>query len=457
MILWLVAAAMTAIVVAALLWPLLARRDYGAADRRAFDRAVFGDQLAELARDRARGLIDADQEQAARAEIARRLLATDADAVPPPSSPPPRLGGLAIGLAIALPLAALLLYGPGGKPFLPSQPFAERPAADRAEVATAVAEAEALRRRLDETPGDLAGWTELAERWIALGRADRAVEPLERAVGLSGGDPVLTSLYGEALVQESGGIVTAQALAAFERVAAADPEEPRARFYQGLARAQAGDDRGALDRWQPMMRASPPDAPWIGQLRGQMTAAAIRLGLDPADAIPAPAAARAANPSGDAAAAIAALSPEERQQAIRAMVDGLAARLEGAPDDLGGWLRLGRARLVLGEPAAALAAYERALALAPADPAVLNAYADAGFAAGLGENPTPRLETAMRRLLELEPANASALWFLGIAAVRDGHPQEAVRLLALLRDQLAPGSPERRAVEGRIADMGPAP
>ena len=43
------------------------------------------------------------------------------------------------------------------------------------------------------------------------------------------------------------------------------------------------------------------------------------------------------------------MSPEEQQAQIRAMVDGLAVRLEDNPDDLQGWLRLIRARTVLGD------------------------------------------------------------------------------------------------------------
>ena len=44
------------------------------------------------------------------------------------------------------------------------------------------------------------------------------------------------------------------------------------------------------------------------------------------------------------------LTPEQRQQAIRSMVDGLAEKLKDNPDDRDGWLRLARARMVLGQP-----------------------------------------------------------------------------------------------------------
>lgn len=51
----------------------------------------------------------------------------------------------------------------------------------------------------------------------------------------------------------------------------------------------------------------------------------------------------------DQADTIRSMPPEEQAAQINAMVTGLAARLEDNPDDLQGWLRLIRARSVLGE------------------------------------------------------------------------------------------------------------
>ena len=47
-------------------------------------------------------------------------------------------------------------------------------------------------------------------------------------------------------------------------------------------------------------------------------------------------------------AAAREMEGEDRAAMIRGMVDGLAQRLEQDGDDLQGWLRLARARLVLG-------------------------------------------------------------------------------------------------------------
>ena len=55
------------------------------------------------------------------------------------------------------------------------------------------------------------------------------------------------------------------------------------------------------------------------------------------------------------------MSADDQQAMIRSMVDGLDQKLAANPDNLEGWLRLIRARTVLGDTDKARAAYEKAL------------------------------------------------------------------------------------------------
>ncbi len=75
--------------VAAIVIPLLRGRKGAAPSRGAFDRAIYRDQLAELARDVERGVVDPDHAAASRIEIERRLLATDTTAQVATSMAPP--------------------------------------------------------------------------------------------------------------------------------------------------------------------------------------------------------------------------------------------------------------------------------------------------------------------------------------------------------------------------------
>ncbi len=134
MLLWVIFGGLTALVLFALLRPLTSGTA-GDESRAAFDATVYRDQLGEVESDRERGLIGAADAEAARIEIARRLLASDEEARgddAQPSRVPAK--AVAIGLAVILPALALGLYLVYGSPRLPDQPLVARlqdPASDR--------------------------------------------------------------------------------------------------------------------------------------------------------------------------------------------------------------------------------------------------------------------------------------------------------------------------------------
>jgi cytochrome c-type biogenesis protein CcmH len=367
---WLLAGLLTALAVAVLLIPLL-RRPKDAAARRDYDLAVYRDQLSELDRDLARGILSADQAEAARTEIERRLLGA-AEGGPEggseggAKSAEPRRGVLAAATVVALPAAALGLYLVLGAPGVPSVPFAERPTAQPVpqDIALLV---ERLAARMAETPDDPEGWRLLGRTYLQIGRPVEAVDALRQAVTRGADGASVWASLGEALVEVNQGLVVVDAREAFARVLKHDPGDPRARYYTGLALAQDGRPREALETWVALAADAPADAPWREVVAAQIARAAEDLGLDPDD--PALAGmARAPGPGapGPSAAeveAAAEMSPEARDAMIRSMVDGLAARLEQEPGDLDGWLRLSRAYAVLGEPEQAKAAVDRAAEL----------------------------------------------------------------------------------------------
>ena len=455
MTLWIAAALLTVGAVMLLLVPLVRRHGAGR-DRADYDLRVYEDQLAEVGRDLSRGLIDQTQAGAARTEISRRILALS---TPDGAPAPPHSGGraLALALAVLVPVAALAIYLPSGRPDLPGQPFAQRDSTDRADRQEMVAAAEALRRQIDAAPADPVAWVELAGRFQALGRAREAADAYARAVGLTGGDPLLTGLYAEALVEAGNGMVTEQARLAFDAVLAALPGDPRARYFLALGRAQAGDDLGALAQWQALAADSPADASWQPVVRQQIVRTAERLGLDPAAQLPEPRPARAASGADRAGlGAAAAMTDDEGAAMVRGMVDGLADRLEREPDDLEGWLRLADSYQVLDEPDRAADAMARAAALAPEDAGVLTAYSDALLQTTAGQTLSADFMAVMERLLELDGDNIKALWFLGVRALADSRPREAEALWQRLLAQLEPGTPEYDAVRDRLDSLTPA-
>src|SRR3954467_3960909 len=110
MTLWLAFALMTAAAIFAVLWPLSRSR----AARSGSDVAVYRDQLDEISRDRAAGLIGEAEAGAARVELSRRLIAAgEAEAGVPPINTQAALWRRRAAAVVALlfvPLAAGTLY-----------------------------------------------------------------------------------------------------------------------------------------------------------------------------------------------------------------------------------------------------------------------------------------------------------------------------------------------------------
>jgi cytochrome c-type biogenesis protein CcmH len=376
---------LTSLAVGLLLLPLLARRRQPQ-PRETYNRAVYRDQLAEINRDLARGLLTAEQAEGARAEIGRRILALDDIEAPPAVGAKPLAA--AIVAILATPVLALLIYAGLGSPGLPDQPFAARAnggtggaAEDAAQIDMREALAK-LRAHLKARPDDLTGWLLLARSEIGLGRYREGAEAYARAAELSSYRPDIAAEWGEALVIAEGA-VTPAAAAAFEAGLKDPASAPKARYYLALAKLQQGDPRGALQDWADLAAESPPGAEWQPLLRQRIAEVAKAAGIDPASVMPS--LAETGMPSQEAVAATAkateGASPEERRAMIEGMVERLAARLEQQPDDAEGWARLGRSYMVLRQPARARDAYARAATLRPGDPALAQALAEATKAA----------------------------------------------------------------------------
>src|SRR6185312_4798937 len=151
---WIVAALLTLGASLAILLPML-RIDEGAAAAGAYDIEVYRDQLAELDRDAARGLIRPAEAEEARAEIGRRILQAHRDQNSRKTAASGRNGRLLASAAVlAVPLVSWGLYGVLGSPDLPPEPLAARLAKNPADstIDELVARAE---RHLAAVPSDI--------------------------------------------------------------------------------------------------------------------------------------------------------------------------------------------------------------------------------------------------------------------------------------------------------------
>ena len=338
MTLWLVFALMTAAAVFAVLWPL-GRAGHPQQD--GSETIVYRDQLTEIDRDAATGLINPPEAAAARVEIGRRLIAAaDSEREAPPNSNV-RLRRLAAVVALlGLPLVAAGLYYPLGSPDLPDFPLAQRSRAPDGtqSLDNLVAQVE---QHLEANPTDGRGWSILAPVLAKLGRMDDAVRAFRNSITYNGENAARRADLGEVLVAAASGVVTAEAKAEFERAVALDADEVKASYFLGLAAEQDGRAEDAAAVWRAMLEKAPPNAPW----RSLVQAALARVGGAPVPAL-----------SNDAMAAAKDMSETDRTAMIRSMVERLATRLHQNGDDVEGWLRLVRAYMVLGDADKAKAA-----------------------------------------------------------------------------------------------------
>ena len=465
MIFALAAGLLTALAVAAVLIPVLRRYRRGPS-RADYDLTVYRDQLRELESDRARGLVSKGQEAAARTEIERRMLravrardaaqeteARDARARGPRAW---RRRAAAIGLGLCIPALAAGVYASLGTPGLPGRPFAEveRPAEEPAAAAALREPVERLEARLQGDPDNLDGWLLLGRSYVVLQRYAEAADALRQAAALSGGDPEVLAILGEAIVWANEGVVVPEAVSVFRQALEARPDDPASRFHLALARAQAGAVQEAYDMWLALAADTPADAPWRSDLEGLIRQSAEVLGVEPGAMPRAPDVAQApAGPTAEDMTAAADMTPEERMAMIRSMVEGLAARLEENPDDPEGWRRLARSYAVLGEPEKALDTLRRVAELVPDDLDTLHAYAQALTGDPGSSAPPPAAVAVYERILTLEPADGAALWFVGFAAAERGDAAAArihwERLLRLLE----PGTEEHEAVRTALDSL----
>ena len=272
-------------VVAALCVPALHPAWFGP-PRADVDISVYRDQLLEIDHDRERGLLGEQQADQARAEIERRLLAADNRRRQGTRLRGSRRATMMVLLTVpVIPASAVAIYFLLGTPDLPDMPHAARVTAPVAEgvarPATLTASITALRSRLAASPDDAEAWARLGRHLMAAGQYAGAREALLRSHGLKN-DPYVRAEAAEADVAANDSQVGAASLAVFEALHAIDPSEPKSRFYIGLAAAQSGNGKRALQEWIDLIVLSPADAPWLGTVRDQLLRVAAETGTDPA-------------------------------------------------------------------------------------------------------------------------------------------------------------------------------
>lgn len=383
MILWLVFALMTAAAVMAVLWPLAAR---GVQRSGGSDIAVYRDQLDEIARDRAAGLIGEAEAEAAKVEVSRRLIAAGekAKSEGPATGAAPlwRRRATAVAALVLVPAGAAALYLSLGSPHLPGEPLAARLAAaqQNAPIVDLVAQVE---KHLARNPDDPRGYEVLAPVYIRLGRFNDAVNARRRVIALSGENAERQAELGQALTAAANGVVTAEAKTAFARALFLDPDDYKAQFFIGIAAQQDGKADEAAAIWRGLVAKAPASAPWVPSVQQALAELGVPSEPSSPSPPPSPVADDTPGPSAADVAAASQMSEQDRADMVRGMVARLADRLKENTGDIDGWQRLVRAYMVLGERDKAQVAAAAARKALSGDPDKLQRFDDTIKSLGL--------------------------------------------------------------------------
>lgn len=380
-----------------------------------YDLRVYRDQLAEVERDLARGVLSSADAQRVRTEVSRRILAADTAM----SQENAKDGGapkiMAAVVAVVLIVGSFGLYRGFGDTYGLGVPgYGDLALADRIEQAEErratrpdqtqaeqslparpdregldenyVALVDKLRAAVAQRPDDVKGHLLLAQSESNLGNFAAAQRGLRVAIDLKGPDATVADLtdYADMMVLAAGGYVSPQAENVLRAILARDAANGPARYYMGLMMSQTGRPDVAFRVWDQLLRAGPADAPWIPPVLDQIADTAARAGIN----YQIPAIGTGTNLRGPTSGDIMAagdMTGAERIEMIEGMVAGLSDRLatQGGPPEE--WAQLIGALGVLERRGQAAAIYENAIEVFGDNPTAIDLITRAGQRAGVAE------------------------------------------------------------------------
>ena len=279
---WLISAIFVAIALAFVVPPLLQSEETGpeeeARETKEANVAVYQDQISELEKDLANGIISQEQYQQERDEIERRLLedvstasaGNDASETSGKKTSIVARGRAPVyAVALGIPLIAIALYMRLGNPAAVSgaatataqAPFAAGPSANEQMTQQRMeANVAALAKRLEQNPNDVQGWTMLGRSYLTLEKYSEASQAYEKATALRSDDADLWADYAFAMAMANGQKLQGPPLELIKKALKLDPENAKALELAGSAAFETKNYKDAINYWQRLLQRTPPDS-----------------------------------------------------------------------------------------------------------------------------------------------------------------------------------------------------
>ena len=248
--------ALTLLVIAALVRPLLRPGAQHSVSSERLNASIYKDQLATLERDLANGAISPTDYESTRDELQLRLLDDTAAPERPAATTGPgfwtarRTAAL---IALTLPLLSVSTYRWLGDPAALNPGAAQETA--RLQITQMV---ESLESKLKAEPNNPQGWAMLARSYKVMGRLDEAEQAYEKATDAIRTHPDLLVDYAELLAMKAQHRMDGRPEALVRQALAIDPEHPSALMMSGVVAYQHGDFDEAVKEWEKLLSLLEP-------------------------------------------------------------------------------------------------------------------------------------------------------------------------------------------------------
>ena len=355
----------------------------------AYDLKVYRQQLRELDKELARGVINQGDADRARTEISRRILAADSQLQDHQKgqAQPQKVTAIVAALVSVLIIGGSMglyyqlgVHGYGDMPLSDRISQAQERSTDRPSQAQAEAEAppmpeqqveasylelvEKLRQTAGERVDDAQGQALLVQHEANLGNFVAAYQAKLNYIRIMSGD-IEAEDHAEAaelMIMAAGGYISLEAEEELRNALQRDKNHGPARYYWGMMLGQIGRPDMAFQIWSETLQAGPADAPWITGIQAQIDEMAYRAGVDYTPITPEAAPEETlTGPTAEEMSSAQEMNPEDRQEMIRGMVSNLAERLATEGGSAQEWARLIVALSVLKDDDRAKTVYAEAM------------------------------------------------------------------------------------------------
>lgn len=257
--------------------PLLRKHDNAVeAESERFNVDIAKQRLQDLKEQRAAGAITGDEYEDLYREL-ETVLADDLQA--DTTIDRPRVSGrwLIFVVLFAIPLVSVTLYRTLGNP----EALLTESARMESQLDQINAMVDGLAKRLQNEPNDAQGWLMLGRSYKYMGRYAESADAFAEVYRLLGDEPEVLLQYADALGMANEGRLAGKPAELIAKALVKAPDDPTALWLSGMAEAEAGKYREALQHWQKLSEQLPKNSEPYHEVQALIVQASARLGIEP--------------------------------------------------------------------------------------------------------------------------------------------------------------------------------